>query len=378
MSDGILDAIMSECRSREMYLADTYAPFFVSSYACHRFNVMNQRREIYWESKRIPNIRSHLLFVAPPGFMKTYYLTNFGGLENSIFGDTGTDLCFKETMSEASFIGSFSPATRSGGGNRIEGVAQTHADGVVIVDEFTAVLNALKAQYNGQFEPQLLAALDHGNIQKDLASGSLDYKTHLTLWSGIQPTRFDMTAGLGRRFNYLLYIPTEQDNAILRQAKRKARNMKINSLELKRLHNKIRDFNDGINMISSIEFSSEIDDYYDEKKLFNFETGIFDKIALGYYLAANGPDKHMCVEMDSTMRRLFDEQREWRTSLQQGVDFVMINNIITKWGGVIHQSDLAEECMMYGWNAADVGRLVRSMKETGLLRGVGRKIEQVK
>ena len=56
----------------------------------------------------------------------------------------------------------------------------------------------------------------------------------------------------------------------------------------------------------------------------------------------------------------------------------MINNIITKWGGVIHQSDLAEECMMYGWNAADVGRLVRSMKETGLLRGVGRKIEQVK
>ena len=128
-------------------------------------------------------------------------------------------------------------------------------------------------------------------------------------WDSAHEIRYDKRVWEGEGSIIIFIFPTEQDNAILRQAKRKARNMKINSLELKRLHNKIRDFNDGINMISSIEFSSEIDDYYDEKKLFNFETGIFDKIALGYYLAANGPDKHMCIEMDSTMRRLFDEQR---------------------------------------------------------------------
>lgn len=377
MSDGILDPILAECADRQLYLADVYAPFFVASYACHRFNIMNQRRQVYWENKRIPNNRIHTLFVSPPGFMKTFYLTNMGGGENAIFDGTGTDMCFKESMTEASFIGSYGGNGR-GNAYKIEGVAEQHKEGVIVVDEFSAILNALKAQFNGQFEPQLLAALDHGNIQKDLASGSIEYKTMMTVWSGIQPTRFDMTAGLGRRFNYLLFIPTERDNDILRTLKRSARGMKANTMEIKRLHNKIRDFNDGMNIISKVEFAEEIDDYYDYNKLYNYETSIFDKLALGYYLAKNGPEKNVCVELDEGMKALFERQKSWRTTLQQGVDFAMISNVITKYGGMIHQSELANECMIYGWNAAQVGRLVRTMKDNGLLRGVGKKIELIK
>lgn len=376
MSNGIMDLVLDECRSRRIYLSDVYAPFFVSSYALHRFNIINQNSKIYWENKTVPNMRTHLMFVAPPGFMKTYYLESFAGLENSIFCNTNTDITFKQQMTEASFVGTMT--TNGNFANHTEGIAEQHKDGIVAVDEFSAVLNALKSQYNNQFESALLAGLDHGNVNKDLASGSINYKTHFTLWCGIQPARFDMTAGLGRRFCYLLFIPDEHDNTVLRNIKRETRNMRADPISMMKMWNNIIRFNDDMRKIKSITFDPAIDDFYDSHNYFNYETSFFDRLILGYNLASKGAERNFEVTLDDPkLIAMVEREKEWKLMLQKGVDFAMISKVLRKYGGRIHMTQLVNECMIYGWNAAQIGTIVKTMRDNGLIKGIGKTIELV-
>ena len=59
----IMSKVLEELQSREAYKHEIYAPYYVCSYATHCFNLANQKNEIYWESKRLPNMRLHVLFV---------------------------------------------------------------------------------------------------------------------------------------------------------------------------------------------------------------------------------------------------------------------------------------------------------------------------
>lgn len=376
MSEGIMEDILNECADRHIYLSDIYSPFFVSSYALHRFNVINQDAKIYWENKMIPNMRIHLLFTAPAGFMKSHYLTSFAGPENSIFCNTNTQIVSKQSMTEASFVGSNSSS--NGFNNEMEGIAKTCKNGIVAVDEFSAVLNALKAQYNNQFEAQLLAALDHGNMHKDLASGPIDYKTCLTLWGGIQPARFDMTSGLGRRFTYMLFIPDQKDTATLRQLRRDTRNMKSDPIAAMKLRNTITRFNDDMRRIKTLTFDPEIDDFYDSNNFIHYETSLFDRIILGYNLATKNPDREFSVTLDDKkLIEMIEREKEWRVELQKGVDFAMIAKIMRKYDGRIHMTQLVDECMIYGWNAAQIGNIVKTMRDNALIKGIGKTIELV-
>lgn len=377
MNEGIMNDILDECVDRHLYLSNVYSPFFVASYALHRFNVINQDAKIYWENKTIPNMRIHLLMTAPAGFMKSHYLTTFGGPENSIFCNTGTQISFKQQLTEASFVGT-NYANNKGFSNKVDGVAEECAKGIVAVDEFSAVLAALKSQYNNQFEAQLLAALDHGNMHKDLASGPIDYKTHLTLWGGIQPARFDMTGGLGRRFTYMLFIPDKKDDQALRQIKRETRNMRSDPIAAMKLRNTITHFNDNMRRIKTITFDPAIDDFYDSYDFIHYETSLFDRIILGYNLATKDPDREFYVTLDDkNLITMIEREKEWRVQLQKGVDFAMIAKVMKKYDGRIHMTQLVDECMIYGWNAAQIGNIVKTMRDNALIKGIGKTIELV-
>lgn len=370
MTNGIMDMILQECQERHVYKSEIYAPFYVSSYACHVFNIWNQRKRFYWENKSVPNMRIHLLFIAPPGFMKTFYLDTFAGPENSIFGDSRIDITFKQSMTEAAFTGTCT------NGSETMGIAKAHKEGIIAVDEFSALMNAMKSQYNNQFESQLLAALDHGNIQKDLGTWGDSYKTMFTLWGGIQPSRFDMTAGLGRRFCYLLFIPDEEDNTNLRNMKSKIRGLRADPFARKHMNDAIHAFNEGIMKIETLTFDDSIDALYEKRNLFNYETSFFDRLALGYNLAKYGPEKNMVITADDKdLVALIDREKKWRTTLQKGVDYSMIAKVMEKHEGKIHQSVLIDECLIYGWNAAQVMDILKGMRNDGLIRGRNKLLE---
>ena len=154
MNDGIMDIVMAELGDREVYLRETYAPYFVCSYVCHEFNLHNQRKKIYWTGKSLPNMRMHCLFVAPPGFMKSYYLENMGGGEYGIFRDVGTKIGYKQSMTEPAFVGTVQ--SNNGSMRKIEGIAEQYKTGVCIVDEFSGITNAMKSQMNSPFFPACL------------------------------------------------------------------------------------------------------------------------------------------------------------------------------------------------------------------------------
>ena len=98
MTQSLYDIIMEEMHSREAYQADVYAPYYICSYAVHAFNLMNQTREIYFVGKQLPNMRLHLLFISPSGFMKTYYGNVMGSDPNAIFAKTSIGMAKEQSL----------------------------------------------------------------------------------------------------------------------------------------------------------------------------------------------------------------------------------------------------------------------------------------
>lgn len=364
---------MDELRDREVYLYKEYAPFFINSFTAHHLNLMNQDLRVYYEAKSIPNLRLHLMFVAPPGGMKTYYLNTFGGADTSILTDTGTEIVHRQQLNEASFIG-----TQPQAGARRIGIAEEHKRSILMVDEFSGITQAMKSTFNNQLESALLAALDHGRIYKDMASTHFDYKTSFTFWTGVQPTKIDISSGLGRRFCYLMYVPTHEDNLNLLDIKEKTRNMKPDIAELDMMHEQLVKFKNEIYEIKHIEFDESVNKIYKECNLFNFETGIFDRLIMGYCVAKYGAKPHTTVGIfDREIEQIVRREKMWRDSIQSGIDVDMIKDLISNRGNSVHIDDLVSDCLLYSWNSQQVGQLVKGMVELNLLRKRGSYLEIV-
>jgi len=156
----IYDAILEELKSREVYKAEVYAPFYICSFGCHEFNLYNQMAEIYFEAREVPSLRMHILFVAPPGMMKSFYMKQFLQGKYAIFRGTGLNFGFESTLTEAGFVGTVMNV--AGDILITDGAAKIYADGILGVDEFSAITKALQQQHSTQLDTQLLSALDHG------------------------------------------------------------------------------------------------------------------------------------------------------------------------------------------------------------------------
>lgn len=358
--------IIRELQARQVYKCETYAPYFITSYGMHIFNLMNRNRGIYYEGARLPNMRSHVLFVAPPGYMKSYYLSQFGDKHSGIFAGTGVSMGNELSMSSASFAG-----TISAGGEHIPGAAQQYADGIVTIDEFSALTNALNASYNSDFDAILLAALDHGLVSKRLAMNGFSFTTAMTMWGGVQPARYDMTSGLGRRMNFLLFLPTRQDNANIREAHHRSRNMKHNKTTLKHIWEGCRKVRTDLKELKRVTIGEDVYKMYTDLDLYSYESSYFDRILFGYHVMKYGvdDDKSMHIDVvDKELRNLVIQQKDWRTQIMTGVDYTLIKQIINDNGGAMTLWNLVNAGIMYGWNQNQVYKLVSEMEKFKIVR----------
>lgn len=516
----IYEDIMRELESRRCYKAEVYAPYYVCSHAVHVFNLMNRKREVYWEGKRLPNMRLHIVFVAPPGFMKSYYLGVMGGDSYGIFKECGTNIGFEQSMclpagqqvqmadgsnrsiedivvgdkvlswdnkivpttvtntlklyssrilkvtledgraiqltpehplltfpiewkqageircgeyvavprryagseglctigdpsiawmkvvstevlpgdvvyniststhtfiaqniithnSEAGFIGTV--VNMNGVGFPEYGAAYQYKEGVLLVDEFSAITDAMHAQYNAQLSTQLLAALDHGNVHKRLANGKIAYETSLTLWAGVQPARYDLSSGLGRRLFFLLFLPTRDDNEALMRTMHETRNLRPNKPAMEGLWRKIDTFRQNMDVIQKVEYSSDVLDIYFRLGLYSYESSYFDRLMLGYQLAVYGPEKHVTIDTkDQQLVDLVSREKLWRDEIAKGVDYTQVLRIIEELGGKVTKKVLVEEAIMVGWNAEQVYSTLADMSKYGIVRFQGPYVELIK
>jgi hypothetical protein len=344
---------MSELADRQAYKREIYAPYFTCSYAVHAFNLMNQKREIYYAGKQLPNMRCHLLFVAPPGFMKTYYLQTMAADPHGIFHGTEIQIASEQSMTEAGFVGTV--VSVNGLGINNPGAAELNKDGLLLIDEFKAISDALKNQMNSQMETQLLAALDHGRVFKRLSSGAIAYQTNLSMWAGIQPGSYDLSSGLGRRLIFMVFLPTYADNIALMDIMHRTQNVRPNPQAMSVLWSNIDDQVHQMDTINKIEFDDSILKLYHEMDIYSFESSYFNRLILGYHLMKREIEPVMHLDVtDPDLVTLLQNEKMWRDDIANNLDFVQIRRIVTLHGGTCARRDIVKECSMVGWNAKQV------------------------
>ena len=368
----IMSSIMAELDSRNSYKREVYAPYYVCSFATHVFNLMNQTREVYWEGKKLPNMRLHILFVAPPGFMKTYYMSVMGGDKYSVFAQCGIKMGQEQAITEAGLIGTFNNI--AGTPIEQEGAARALAKGILMIDEFSAITNALKVQYNSQMDSQLLAALDHGNVNKRLGSGKIEYQTNFTLWAGVQPARYDLTSGLGRRMCFLLFLPIRLDNDKLLEAMHHARGIRPSTIEINELWGKIEAWRKSMDIIDKVTYDDDVFQMYRKLGIFSYESSYFDRLILGWHLATYGPDREIHVSVKhKELLEIIDREKRWRDDIAQGVDYIQLLKMIKVYGVEvdghidISRASLVSEGIMVGWNAQQIYEMLVEMSKYGLV-----------
>jgi hypothetical protein len=335
---------------------------------------MNQRREIYFVGKQLPSLRVHLMWIAPSGFMKTHFGDVMGRDPHGIFHKTLIPLGSEQSMTEAGFVGTV--ASVNGLAITNPGAAELNKDGILFIDEFKGIQEALKNQMNSQMETQLLAALDHGNVHKRLASGAITYRTNLTLWTGIQPGSYDLSSGLGRRLCVLIFVPTELDNNAIMEIMHATQNMKPDHKKMSVLWDNINEVIRKMETIQRIELDDSVLALYKKLNLFSFETSYFNRLIIGYHLMRYPiePVMHMDVS-DKDLMDLLVSQKKWRGDVYKGLDYMQIEKILTIHGGKCERSQIAKECVMIGWNTKQVFEILTEMQKYQVISYKGSMVE---
>lgn len=333
----LINLTINEMKARGDFHGHTYSPFYAASYALHAFNLLNFEKKLYYESKQIPNMRLHLLFVGPPMSSKTYYLEHMSQSENALFSDTGFEMAAKGTLTEAGLCGTY----RSSGGSSEKrmGEAEKHAKGFLTIDEFSALSEAYGQSYNASLEAQLLQALDHGNVSKDLGAGpTISFRTHCTIWGGIQPRKLHMEndAGLGRRICFLVNIPTEEQRKQIRTAMFRSKNVAPQEGEVEDVHDQIWEWREKLDNIERIQFDESILDWYIDKNTDPLHQPLSDRIILGYHLARGNFDHELYLNLDDQiLRNMVTSSQKWFHDVRMGTELMLIKNVIKSYGDSI-------------------------------------------
>jgi len=360
----LLDDVLDELHQRHTYLADVYAPFYMASVACHLFNLHNQRKHIYWEGRNLPSLRLHLLFVAPPGWMKTYFLETMIRGPYCILGNT-IRKTFEATLTEAGLIGTISNV--SGTLFVEEGAAKEYADGIIGVDEFSAITRMMQTQHSGHLDTQLLSLLDSGYAYKRLAHGKIEYNSQFTLWGGVQPARYDLTSGMGRRFCFLLFLPSRQDADNLLTAWHQSKGIAPDKGGIEKLWRKLRQWKSQIKEIETLEFDESLLQEYKTLGVYPYEGTLFDRLLLGWTLL-KGVNKRVFVSLDDDeARKLVNREIVWRRQISIGGEFRQVIKLIEDEGGETTRSKLMQDAFMLGWDLQQLVETLRLMEKMKLI-----------
>lgn len=199
----------------------SFCPFYSDvAKGCSRVGLEVESPGFIQQFGQIPDLRVHTAYIAPPGFSKNFFMDFFLSPDNGFlnFGKYGEIPATKiTTMTEASYI-----ASKDEKRNITYGYAKSYCAGILALPEFYSVTLEGQMQHSLQMETMLLEALEKGEIMKGLAGTPIKFFTHHTLWAATQPgKRFDVSSGLGRRLNFVQYLPTKEEQEEYKDAQEK-------------------------------------------------------------------------------------------------------------------------------------------------------------
>jgi hypothetical protein len=371
----LYEAMLAELFERKCRNVREHAAYYVCSVGAHLFNLVNRRKHIYVTSGQIPDLRLHILMSSPPGFSKTFWIEQFLRGEHALLVGSGIDVVFEQTMTEAGFVGTVKFS--NGQIVHIPGLAELHKNAIVGVEEFSAITMMLQQQYSQQLDVALLSALDSGWVKKRLAGSGerpIEYRTNITLFAGVQPARYDLSSGLGRRFFFLSFIPTARDFQEFKVSRRTGRGVRYNPFRSNLIRLELKQLQDRLNTVEEIEFADRVDKLFDECDLLHYEEMLFERLLIGYAVMKGWIEKTLKVDVDDEARRLVQEGVKHRREIQKGAEFAMVVSVIAEHGGKITRQLLSDRLLKYGLDWREAGELISEMLRLHLIGFDGQRV----
>lgn len=328
MQDTFYHNSLEYLRQCKVAFAERFAPPFISAIGAHLLNLENRKREFYLEHGRLSNLRTHVFFCAPPGYMKTLMLQKFLDGPTSIAGTCDqVKVGFEGSMTEAGFTGTIKVV--NGEPVKVHGAAWDHRESILGIDEFAALTNSMKQEHSINLDSAMLTALDSGYCIKRLAMGKIQYITDMTLLTGSQPARFNLTSGLGRRFIFLYFIPTREESYEIKMSRRLAKKSFPSSTVLYNIRKNLQKSVEIVPQIKKLIFDDKIYKKLDKMKIPHFEEMLFERIAAGHTIAMqNGGDSKLHIEVDYELGQLFNKAQRWRIEIKKGAETEEVFSVV--------------------------------------------------
>jgi hypothetical protein len=305
---------------------DRFFPYYICSAGCHLFNLYNKNHTIYSSHGLPVDTRMHIFFVTQPGFGKTFHMRVLGHEDLGLFSHTDVGPVWEDRMTEARFSGTV--YTGSNGVKKRKGAAWEYRKNVLCVDEFHALSETMVTSHSSTLEDALCTALESGYVRKGLGQDKLNYKTNLTLWTGAQPLRYDLSQGTGRRFLFLEFIPSENDRKRLLEANREGENVGHDSIAIDKIRRNIKNIYMDLHNVENVIFDKSFYDYINQFNIMPYEQIIYKKIGLGYTVMSKSFTDEIVVSYDRELKNLLDFEYIWRADVKRGPDLSQVLQII--------------------------------------------------
>lgn len=364
------DSALKHLEKSFVALTDKFAPYYVIGVCNHIINLENQKREFYFEHGKVANLRTHVFMCAPPGFTKTLYLEKFLRGATSIVGCSQLVQCtFEGSMTEAAFTGTIKVV--NGEPVEAKGAAYDARLSILGVDEFASLTNSMRQEHSINLDNAMLTALDTGYLTKRLALGKIQYMTQLTLFTGSQPMRFNLTSGLGRRFIYIWFIPTQKEEDLIREMRRRAKSQRPDLSYMDVVKRDIENVVVNAQRTQSITFHESVFKTLDELRVPHFEEVLYERMAIGYTLSKleGIGESTLNVRMTEELRNLFQVANDWRGEIKKGADTSQVFQIVKEMNGM-SVSDIKRRLTDLGMTYQQSSDVMQSLQHQDRIRYV--------
>lgn len=267
---------------------------------------------------------------------------------------------------EAGFVGS---ASMSEGGDPVvtPGLAKIYEKGIVGFEEFSALTAMMKSSHSQQLDAAMLLALDRGYVVKRLRAGRIGYKTNVTVFAGTQPARFDLTSGLGRRFYYLLLIPTADDKELIRGKIREGWGVRMNLDRTNKIRAKIDEVQEELYKIKSVRRTPAVNNLLDELRMPPYEEQLYIRLIIGYKVITQDFGSELTLDLDPRIAALCKQEAIWRKAIRRGPEIAEVVALLRHNGNQMSIVELRDELMDFGIDWKKSSELIAELSKMKIL-----------
>ena len=326
------------------------------------------------EGGRISNTRLHLLMVAFPGFCKTFFQEQFLDDESYSYVKGSNIKCsFEGDVTNAGFVGQIKSIEGQQDPVMIKGLCEEKSSYIIGIDEFSSITNAFKQTYNTGFDTNLLKVLDTGKVPLRRGPGSRTYQTHLTLWAGVQPARYDLGAGFTRRLLFMILLPTIADIEILNVARKEMKGVRISGIHMKTLRMAINQRQRDIyENLKKVYFHYSFEAELNKMRLLHYDRDLFERLGIGYWLMKSDVIRdQLQITMVPELKILIQKADQWKREVRTISILKVLKNLVSS-EEKVNESYVFNIMLSFGYEEQQINSCLRTMYVSNSIKKEGK------